>query len=55
MIERLGLLFADGSILILPENTDLAAAEREAIEHDWGQSQPLTRVIRVEVRVLEIM
>ena len=55
MIERLGLLFSDGSILILPEATDLEDAEKEAIEHDWGQSHPLTRVIRIEVKVLEGM
>jgi hypothetical protein len=39
MIERLGLLFADGSILVLPEETDLEAAEREAIENDWGRDR----------------
>jgi hypothetical protein len=55
MIERLGLLFTDGSILILPEDTDVEDAEREAIEHDWGQSHSLTRVIRIEVKVLEVM
>lgn len=55
MVERLGLLFADGSILILPEAADLEAAEGEAIEHDWGQSNLLTRVIRLEINILEIM
>ncbi len=55
MVERLGLLFSDGSILVLPEDTNLEAAEREAIENDWGQSQPLTSVIRIVVKILEIM
>ncbi len=55
MIERLGLLFSDGSILILPEDTDLKAAEEEAMEHDWGQSHPFTTVIRVELNLLEII
>ncbi len=55
MIERLGLLFSDGSILILPENTDLESAEREAMEHDWGQSHAFTRVIRMEIKILEVM
>ncbi len=55
MIKRMGLLFSDGSILILPEGTDLEAAEREAMEHDWGQSHPLTRVLRMEIKFVEIM
>ncbi len=39
-------------MLVLPEDTDLEAAEREAIENDWGQSHPLTSVIRMEIQYI---
>ncbi len=38
MNARVGLLFSDGSILVLPEGTDADTAGREAEEHDWGQA-----------------
>jgi hypothetical protein len=34
MTERLGLLFADGSLLVLPDRTDADTARSEAEEHD---------------------
>jgi hypothetical protein len=54
MSEPLGLLFADGSILVLPEGTGLEAAHREADEHDQGE-EIMTRVARLEIDVLEIV
>jgi len=51
MAERLGLLFADGSTLVLPEGTDLQTARKEADEHDYGDFGPKTQVIRVRLEV----
>jgi len=51
MAERLGLLFTDGSILLLPEGTDLQTARKEAGEHDQGDVCPATKVIRVTVEM----
>jgi len=39
MNERIGLLFEDGSILVLPEGTSIEAAEKEAEEHDAGDDR----------------
>jgi hypothetical protein len=52
MNERLGLLFADGSVLVLPEGTNLDHAQREAREADFGEPAPRTRVValRIEIR-----
>jgi hypothetical protein len=49
MEERLGLLFSDGSILLLPEGTSAEMAQREAEEHDFGDPKPQTRVVRIVV------
>ena len=54
MSERLGLVFSDGSILVLPEVMDLDGARREAKEHDWGEPNPSTRIVRIELRLIEI-
>lgn len=55
MGERLGLLFSDHSILILPEGTDIDIARREAKEHDRGERCPRTRILRLEIKIYEIM
>ena len=55
MSERLGLLFSDGSISVLPEGADVGTAWREAEEHDWGEPKPSTRIVRVEIRIIEII
>ena len=54
MNERLALLFADGSIVVLPEETDIGAAWREAEESDWGESTARTRVVRLAVEMIEV-
>jgi hypothetical protein len=53
MGERLGLLFADGSILLLPEGTSVEDAKKEAEEHDAGDPNPQTRVARLVVNVVK--
>jgi hypothetical protein len=52
MSHRLGLLFSDGSLLVLPEGTDVDAACRDAEEHDAGESIPATEVVRLTVEIL---
>lgn len=52
MAERLALLFADGSIIVLPEGTDLQTAQQEADEHDQGDFGPRTQVIRINVEMI---
>jgi hypothetical protein len=54
MNERLGLLFSDDSILILPEATDVATAMNEAQEHDLGANSS-TQVVRVSIAILEVV
>ena len=54
MSERLGLLFSDGSLLVLPEGIDLDGARREAEEHDRGEVKPRTRVVRLNIEITEI-
>jgi hypothetical protein len=54
LIERLGLLFSDGSFLVLPEGTDLSTAQREAEEHDAGEAEPRTKVVVVKIEVLAV-
>ena len=46
MSQRLGLLFSDDSILVLPEGTDVDAAWREAEEHDAD-----TEVVRLNLEI----
>jgi hypothetical protein len=53
MAERLGLLFSDGSILVLPDGTDWQAASAEAAEHDAGDLNPNTQVVRLRIELLE--
>jgi hypothetical protein len=54
MSERVGVLFSDGSILVLPENEDSEAAEKEAAEHAQNNSgvrpQPVRLTIVLEAR-----
>ena len=51
MTERLGLLFADGSLLVLLEEIDADTARSEAKEHDGGTLGPPTRVVRLKIEV----
>jgi hypothetical protein len=51
MMETLGLLFADGSMLVLPEGTTLQSAQHEAQEADFGEAEPRTRVVRLKIEV----
>ena len=51
MIERLGLLFADGSMLVLPEGTSLGNAQREAREADFGEPAPRTQVVTLGIEI----
>ncbi len=56
MSEHLGLLFSDNSILVLPEGvTDVETALKEAEEHDWGEPQPHTRIVRLKVEIIEVL
>ena len=55
MAERIGILCADGSILVLPEGTGVDEAKREAEEHDWGSGSPRTRVVRFNIEITEIL
>jgi hypothetical protein len=54
-MERLGLLFSDGSILVLPEGTSAETAKTEAEEHDAGDPTAQTRVVRLAVNIMEIL
>ena len=51
--EQLGLLFSDGSILVLPEDTTVEIARKEAEDHDQGESS--TRIVRLEIAIVEII
>ena len=53
MAETLGLLFADGSLLVLPEGTTLEKAQQEAKEADFGESEPRTRVVRIKIEMID--
>jgi hypothetical protein len=55
MSERIGLLFADGSILVLREGTTIETAKKEAEEHDVGDPDPETRVVSLVIRVVKII
>ena len=54
-MERLGLLFADGSLLVFAEKTALETAKEEARESDFGESEPRTRVVRVTIDVVDLI
>ncbi len=49
---RIGLLFLDGSILILPEGTDIASAQKEAEDHDEDGAST-TQVVRINLAGIE--
>jgi hypothetical protein len=52
MEERFGLLFSDGSILVLPEGASAEEANREAEEHDAGDPDAQTQVVRIAVKII---
>jgi hypothetical protein len=53
MTETLGLLFADGSLLVLPEGTTLQKAQQEAKDTDFGESEPRTHVVRIKIEITD--
>ncbi len=55
MSERLGLLFSDDSILVLPKVMDVDTALKEAEEHDRGEPKPRSRVVRLKVEITEVL
>ena len=55
MTARIGILCTDGSILLLPEGTDIDEAKKEAEEHDWGAPGPRTRVVKFNIEIIEIL
>ena len=52
MTARIGILCTDGSILLLPEGTDIDEAKKEAEEHDWGAPGPRTRVVKFNIEII---
>jgi hypothetical protein len=52
MTARLGLLFSDGSISVLPEGSDLHTAQKEAEEHDGSDPDSATVVIEVNIDII---
>ena len=55
MNERIGLLFADGSISVLPEGTTIETAKKEAEEHDAGDADVRTQVVSLVISVVKIL
>jgi hypothetical protein len=55
MSERIGLLFADGSISVLPEGTTIDTANKEAEDHDAGNPAPETRVVSLVVSITKFI
>ena len=55
MSERIGLLFADGSISVLPEGATIETAKKEAEEHDAGNPDAETRVVSLVVSDVKII
>jgi hypothetical protein len=51
MTQRLGLLFSDGSLVVLPERVDVDAAWKEAEEHDAGDSEGRTEVVSLKIEI----
>ncbi len=49
MFETFGLLFADGSMFVLPQGITLKQAQLEAEEADFGEVEPRTSVVRVRI------
>ena len=54
MSERIGLTFADGSILVLPEGATIETAKKEAEEHD-ADSPRTTQVVSFFISAVEII
>jgi hypothetical protein len=55
MSECTGLLFADGSILVLREGTTIETAKKEAAEHDVGNPDSETRVVSLVLGIVEVI
>ena len=55
MSERIGLLFADGSISVLPEGTIIETANKEAEEHDAGDPDATTQVVSLVISVVKTL
>ena len=55
MSECIGLLFADGSISVLPQGTTIKTAKKEAEEHDAGDPDATTRVVSIVIRVVRVV
>jgi hypothetical protein len=55
MIQRLGVILSDGSMLVLPERADLDTARKEAKEHNEGESNSSTRVVRLDIKITEVI
>jgi len=56
-IERLGLLFSDGSMGIGSEHTKIEAHREDALLADKHETHPdhFTKVVRVRVEVVEVV
>jgi hypothetical protein len=54
MNERIGLLFEDGSISVLPEGTTIETAKEEAKEHDVG-GPDATRVVSLVISIVKVI
>ncbi len=55
MSARRGLLFSDGSILVLPEGMDIDTARTEAEEHDRGDPAPYTRIVDLDIAIFQVL
>jgi len=55
--ERLGLLFSDGSLLILPEAADVTQARREATSCDENEKDPakFTRIVSLVIKDIKVV
>jgi hypothetical protein len=53
MSERVGLLFSDGSILVLPEGADSEAANEEAAEHAVGDAGVRPQAVRLTIELFK--
>jgi hypothetical protein len=51
MTQRLGLLFRDGSVLVLADRMDLSTAWQEAAEYDGEDAEPETAVVLLEFEI----
>ena len=54
MIEGLGLLFADGSMLVMPAGTSFETVEQEAQESDFDEPERRTRVVRLKIEITSV-